>query len=65
MKYKVIGFVIQWLIDGNWDRVFHKSISKPSVIKRFLELQSKYPNEKFRIVDIRINEKFLEKEVLI
>ena len=62
MKYKVIGYIIQWLIDDNWDIVFHKSMSKASVTKRLEKLQSRYPNDEFRIVDIRINEKFLEKQ---
>lgn len=62
MKYKVVGYVIQWLIDDNWDIVYHKSMSKASVIERLEKLQSKYPNDEFRVVDIRINKKFLEKQ---
>lgn len=64
MKYKVMGWVIQWSMDGRWDTINYIDFNRIAVDKRLSELQIKYPKDKFRIVDIKAKENFLEKELV-
>ena len=64
MKYKVMGYVIQWLIDGNWNVINYINFNKIDVEERLLQLKSKYPNDEFRLVDLKMNEKFLSSTIV-
>ncbi len=64
MKYKVMGYVIQWLLDGNWNVINYINFNKIDVEERLLQLKSKYPNDEFRLVDLKMNEKFLSSTIV-
>ncbi len=64
MKYKVMGYVIQWLLDGNWNVINYINFNKIDVEERLLQLKSKYPNDEFRLVDLKMNERFLSSTIV-
>lgn len=59
-----MGYVIQWLIDGNWNVINYINFNKIDVEERLLQLKSKYPNDEFRLVDLKMNEKFLSSTIV-